>query len=217
MPQKYTWKHFLTKARESLDLISDPQTEEEWVSATYDDLAARAVTAWRDDNPIVVKSWNQLDTAAKQAIASPSSVTKVGKLAFKYMKVAGFMSLVMKLPSGHKLIYPKAHVKKDKEKGWGSSIYFWGVIPNSGGKWGWCSTYGGKLLENCTQATAGDVMRHGMECAEKEGYLAFMLVHDEILTLMESGQTHERLCKQAPWMKGLPLAAEGGQLPFYKK
>ena len=195
--------------------------EVQWSHLAYDDLADRAVTAWRENNPIIVQSWAQLDKAAKKAIQNPRTIVKVGKLAFCYKKVAGFNALLLKLPSGHKLVYPKAKVTKNRARGWGEVVEFWGVIPNSGGKWGWCSTYGGKLLENATQATAGDVMRHGMKCAEDEGYLAFMLVHDEILTLMKSGQNHKRLCellcKLAPWMTGLPLAAEGGQLPFYKK
>lgn len=201
--------------------ILTPPTEDDWTHLAYDDLADRAVTAWRSNNPIIVASWRLLDQAAKTAIAKPRKIVKVGKLAFCYKKVAGFPALLLKLPSGHKLVYPKAYVKKDPKKGWGDSIYFWGVIPNSGGKWGWCSTYGGKLLENATQATAGDVMRYGMKCAEDAGYKAFMLVHDEILTLMEPNQSHKELCKllcqHDTWMGGLPLSAEGGQLEFYKK
>jgi DNA polymerase bacteriophage-type len=199
-------------------------TWEERVNATYDDLADRAVTAWREANPIIVASWRQLDDAAKGAINSPGAVYKVGKLALKFFSKMPWVggALIIKLPSGHKLVYPKARVVPNKSRGWGTVIEFWGVIPNSGGQWGWCSTYGGKCLENCTQATAGDVMRHGMECAEGAGYQAFMLVHDEILTLMSNPQqTHEELCnllcRLAPWMDGLPLAAEGGRLPFYKK
>ena len=197
-------------------------TEEKYSHCAYDDLADRAVTAWRENNPIIVASWRALDDAAKKAILEPGTVQRVGKLAFCYKKVAGFDALLLKLPSGHKLVYPQAKVVKNTSRGWGTEITFFGIIPNSGGQWGTCRTYGGKLLENATQATAGDVMRHGMKCAENAGYPAFMLVHDEILTLISNpDQTHEELCdllcQLAGWMKGLPLAAEGGQLPFYKK
>ena len=207
---------------ESYGFSPSPEMVEEFpgdADAAFDDLAQRAVTAWRTSNPIITQSWRDLDDAAKKAIRTPGLVTKVGKLAFRFQEVGGFKALLLKLPSGHKLVYPRAKVVARKD--WGDEIQFWGVIPNTGGKWGWCSTYGGKLLENATQAAAGDVMRHGMKCAEDAGYDAFMLVHDEILTLMQPDQTHEELCdllcKLAPWMKGLPLAAEGGQLPFYKK
>jgi DNA polymerase len=77
------------------------------------------------------------------------------------------------------------------------------------------------LLENATQAAAGDVMREGMLAAEAEGYEPFMLVHDEMLATKQPGQTHERLCEllctMPAWAKGLPLAAEGSTIPFYKK
>ena len=195
-------------------------TQEEWEDAAYDDLAQRAVMAWREANPITTASWKKLDTAAKNAIRSPGSVHTVGKLKVTFRTVGGFKALLIKLPSGHKLVYPKACIKPDGK--FGPEIEFWGIIPMTGGRWGWCRTHGGKLFENCSQATAGDVMRHGMKCAEDAGYLAFMLVHDEILTLQaDPSQTHERLCdllcQKADWMEGLPLAAEGGTLPYYKK
>lgn len=201
----------------------DPQ-EYEWedlVNATYDDLAERAVYAWRAANPIIVKSWRDLEKAAKFCINNPGTIKTVGQIKFIYKKVAGFKALLAKLPSGHKLVYPKARIVERED--WGEEIQFWGILPQTGGKnWGWCSTYGGKLLENLTQSAAGDVMREGMKSAWAEGYRAFMLVHDELLTIQrDPSQTHERLCellcKKQKWMTGLPLAAEGSIIPFYKK
>jgi DNA polymerase len=136
-------------------------------------------------------------------------------------KIANFMALCICLPSGHLIIYPKVEIVTHSAKFWTSQIRFWGVMPNTGGKWGWCYTYGGKLLENATQATAGDIMREGMLAAEKAGYQPFMLVHDEILCCQLHGQTHEELCKllctMTSWADGLPLAAEGATIPHYKK
>lgn len=199
----------------------DPETEEEWSHFTYDDLADRAVTAWRADNPIIVKSWRELDVAAKSAIENPGETFTVGKLQFCMKDTLGYPCLFMKLPSGHFLCYPKAQVEPNTAKGWGTHIRFWGIIPNSGGNWGWCSTYGGKLLENATQACAGDIMREGMYSAETAGYLPFMLVHDELLAFQLPGQTHQELCRllctMPGWAKGLPLDAEGSTIPFYKK
>lgn len=205
----------------------------QWLHFTYDALADRAVSTWREQNPMVVSSWRQLDNIAKKVIEEPllklnsgsDKILTVGKLQLAclgtdYTGLPG-NTLCIKLPSGHYLQYPKARVVKNKTRGWGTVIEFWGIIPNSGGKWGWCSTYGGKLLENATQATAGDIMRHGMSQAEKKGYLPFMLVHDEMLATQVEGQTHdemcELLCSKPAWMKGLPLAAEGSTIPFYKK
>ena len=196
------------------------ESQEAWVDAAYDDLAQRAVMAWREANPITTASWKLLDAAAKNVINAPGSTQQVGKLLVQFKKVGGFWALVILLPSGHKLIYPRARIEPDGK--YGPEIEFWGIIPMTGGRWGWCRTHGGKLFENCSQATAGDVMRHGMKCADDAGYEAFMLVHDEILTLQDGlCQTHEELCdllcQKADWMDGLPLAAEGGTLPYYKK
>jgi len=199
----------------------DPQTDEEWASFAYDDLADRAVTTWRAENPKVVASWRQIEVAAKEAIEKPNSLHKVGKLTITCTKIANFMALCICLPSGHLIIYPKVEIVTHSAKFWTSQIRFWGVMPNTGGKWGWCYTYGGKLLENATQATAGDIMREGMLAAEKAGYQPFMLVHDEILCCQLHGQTHEELCKllctMPSWADGLPLAAEGATIPHYKK
>jgi len=223
IPAKYNTDEFYQKRTMEANKwpTLDPQTEEEWSHFTFDDLADRAVTAWREANPTIVKSWRQLDVAAKSAIENPGETFTVGKLAFCMKETLGYPCLFMKLPSGHFLCYPRATVEQNTAKGWGTHIRFWGVVPNSGGTWGWCSTYGGKLLENATQATAGDVMREGMYAAESAGYQPFMLVHDEMLTLQLAGQTHEELCRllctMPGWAKGLPLDAEGSTIPFYKK
>ena len=212
--ESFNWEPSSTMVEEYAGVAKGDKGYEEALDATYDDLAQRAVDGWRKENPIVVKAWRGIDKAAKAAISTPDSVHTVGKLKFKFTDVSGFNALIVHLPSGHCLTYPDAKVVDD-------NIEFWGVQPNTGGKWGWCRTYGGKLLENATQGAAGDIMRNGMECAEAAGYPAFMLVHDEILTVAKPGQTHEELCELlctiAPWMEGLPLDAEGGTIPYYKK
>lgn len=225
IPAKYQTEEFMTR-KVCVDnnwFTLTPETDAEWANFAFDDLADRAVSTWRENNPKIVKMWRQLDDAAKQAIREPGTRAKAGRIEFMMMgeDVLGFPALGMRLPSGHHLIYPQASVEKNESRGWGTQIRFWGVIPNSGGQWGWCYTYGGKLLENATQATAGDVMREGMLAAEAEGYQPFMLVHDEMLAIQRAGQTHERLCEllctMPAWADGLPLAAEGSTIPFYKK
>lgn len=225
VPEKYQSMEYLVR-RACVDNewhTINPETEAEWASFTLDELADRAVSTWRKNNPKVVAMWRQLDDAAKAAIESPGTRTNAGRINFMQLKddVLGFPALGMQLPSGHYLIYPMASVVPNESRGWGTQIRFWGVIPNTGGQWGWCYTYGGKLLENATQATAGDVMREGMMAAEADGYEPFMLVHDEMLAIQKPGQTHERLCEllctMPAWADGLPLKAEGSTIPFYKK
>ena len=223
IPEKFLKQEFVEEKtmRDNKWTTLKPETHEEWVHFTYDDLADRAVTRWREENPTVVASWRKLDDAAKAAINTPNTIFEVGKLKLASMTIANFNALCIKLPSGHYLVYPKASVVPNEAKGWGTQIRFWGVVPNTGGTWGWCYTYGGKLLENATQGAAGDVMREGMLAAEAEGYEPFMLVHDEMLATQKIGQTHERLCQllctMPAWADGLPLDAEGSTIPHYKK
>ena len=100
----------------------------------------------------------------------------------------------------------------------GEEIQFWG---KKDGRWCWESTYGGKLLENATQAVAGDIMVNGAINASNLGYEIFMLVHDQALSEMKEGQSIEQfcdaLCDLPEWADGLPIEAEGGVIPYYLK
>lgn len=204
-------------------------TPQEWVDLCYDDLAFKAITAWRKSNPEIVAAWRSLDTAAKDALRNPGKIFKgTDKISFGVTEKPGFRALVLKLPSGHTLIYPKAKLVWKGEEGvavnwddnYNTEIQFWGKIPVKN-SWGWCKTYGGKLLENATQGVCGDFMGHGAATAQKHGYEAFMLVHDELVGPQHEGQDHQTLCKHLcnlpAWAKGMPLDAEGETIPFYKK
>jgi len=211
--------------------VADPHnpTTEEWADLTYDDLADRAVTAWRSDNPEIVAAWKSLDIAAKKAIQNPGRIFHgTDKLSFGVTTKPGFRALVMRLPSGHTLIYPKPRliwkggpdVEKDPNDWFNIGIQFWGKLPMKS-TWGWCDTYGGKLLENATQAICGDFMANGACNAWVAGYDIFMLVHDEAIAERHEGHTSEGLCKLLcdlpDWADGMPLEADGNLIPFYKK
>jgi hypothetical protein len=88
-------------------------------------------------------------------------------------------------------------------------------------KWQRIGTYGGSLVENAVQAIAGDLMTHGALEADRQGFKIFMLVHDQALAEWEPGQDLDDFCKALctlpDWAEGLPLEAEGGLVPFYKK
>ncbi len=88
-------------------------------------------------------------------------------------------------------------------------------------KWQRIGTYGGSLVENAVQAIAGDLMTYGALEADRKGFKIFMLVHDQALAEWEPGQDPDdfcrALCSLPDWAEGLPLEAEGGLVPFYKK
>lgn len=204
--------------------LLDITDQEHFRHFCYDEIAIRAVTAWREDNPGIVASWKAIDHAAKSAIKHKGQVFTVGRLKFQYGNLGGFNALRIRLPSGNFLVYPKAKIEDehDYERDWTKkTIKFWGIIPNSGGKWGWCSTYGGKILENCTQGESGNIMKYGMLNAERANFPPNMTVHDEMLSKKRGNQTANQLClllcDMPDCYEGLPLAAEGKEMPCYSK
>jgi len=171
------------------------------------------VAAWRAKHKKVVSYWYDMERAAKNAILHKGKVFDVrGHIKFMVRDVEGMEFLLMRLPSGRKLAYPKPRLCGDRIAFFGNTI---------GTNWGDCSTWGGSLVENAVQAVAADIMANGSHRAEKEGYAIATLIHDQALAYHGEGQTSERfveLLTQLPsWAAGLPIEAEGGVVPFYKK
>lgn len=229
-------------------LVKNPDvpTDQEWYDLAYDDLAFRAVTAFREDNPAIKAAWKSIDTAAKDATRNPGKTfygTK--KIKFRVTEKLGFRALVMFLPNKHNLIYPLPKlVWKGKEKdgepdinnNFKTQITFFGKIdeamkgnadprfPKMTG-WGRCKTYGGSLLENATQAICGDLTANGAVNAWKAGWLPYMLIHDEAIAPakkdgdleLQTKKLCNLLCNLPDWAEGFPLEAEGNIIPFYMK
>lgn len=91
-------------------------------------------------------------------------------------------------------------------------------------QWRTENTYGGKLVENVTQATARELLCEKMLQAEKCGLPLFLHVHDEMGAEVKAsaGEKALRLMKvimsTAPkWCKTLPLEAEGFVGERYRK
>lgn len=110
--------------------------------------------------------------------------------------------------------------KKDPKARIGEAITFFGQLPMKA-IWGRVSTYGGKLAENATMGVETDVMMHGLIQAEEAGYEVASVIHDEAVSYLRPGQTIEEfinhLTDLPEWGAGLPVVAEGGIIPFYKK
>lgn len=187
-----------------------------WKMGRYDlpkGLEDIAVKAWREKHKKVVSFWYEMERAAKSAIIHKGKIVKAGKfIQFLVKDIEGMPFLLMRLPSGRKLAYPRPRISADRITFFGNTV---------GVNWGDVSTWGGSLLENAVQAVAADIMAHGAHKAEGEGYEIATLIHDQALAFHAEGQTAERfvelLTDLPPWADGLPIAAEGGVVPFYKK
>ena len=86
----------------------------------------------------------------------------------------------------------------------------------------WCpqTTYGGKLVENITQAVARDVMAESMLLLEEEGYEIVLTVHDEIISEVEHGTVErfkEVMEKPPTWGQDIPIQVEAYEATRYRK
>jgi DNA polymerase len=189
------------------------------------EMAEIAVETFREVRNKVARLWPACDKAAKQAIQNPGKWFRAGdKLAFARTTVqpCGIDYLVMRLPSGRTLAYPRPAIEMVEKFGkMREQITFYGLLPGKKVKWGRISTYGGKLVENATQATAADFMGHGAHIAEQRGFEICALVHDEAIAYEHPTLTIddfvEALTTLPDWAEGMPLAAEGKIIPYYLK
>ena len=83
-------------------------------------------------------------------------------------------------------------------------------------------TYGGKLVENCTQAVARDLLAEAMLRMEKKGLNIVAHVHDEVLLEVPIGSISvEEVCgimNQPPrWAEGMPIESAGYKGKYYYK
>lgn len=196
----------------------------------YNDMPAgledTAVGAFRKKHKAVVRYWTDVDKAAKRAIANPGNVVRLKpsdnapEVQFSVKELGGMPFLLIRLPSGRKLAYPRPRVRPSSKFEGATEIVFFGKIGQTA-NWGDVSTYGGKLVENITQAVANDIMFNGLHNAESAGYETASIIHDEALDYLKPGQTPEEfvalLTDLPAWADGLPIAAEGDLVPFYKK
>lgn len=169
--------------------------------------------AWRDAHPATVSLWKAAGDSVRLAIKNPGETFPIGP----HLKVRRDGAwLRIRLPSGRYLCYINPSVDDDGQ------ITYFGVNQYTR-QWGRIKTYGGKIIENCTQAFARDVLVYNMPAIERAGYEIVLSVHDELLT--ETPDTPEfnadvlgQMMATAPvWAKGMPLAAAGFETLRYRK
>lgn len=138
-------------------------------------------------------------------------------LAREFDPATGMDALTIRLHSGRKLYYVKPHPAKNR---FGSdSLGYWGVNQTNK-RWARQETYGGKLVENITQATARDCLAEAIERLEAAGYPVVFHVHDEVIIDCSHGSLEEviAIMSQPPaWAPDLPLTADGWECDYFKK
>lgn len=190
--------------------------------------------AWREANPEIVDLWYACERAAKDAVRNKTSVVlsvAAGRAKITFAYEAGF--LFIQLPSGRRLAYVKPRIETEdlyRETSAGGRY----VVASAGSltyegldqktkQWTRLSTYGGKLVENITQAVARDCLREAMLALAAEDFPQLFTVHDEIVleahrdSLHTLDQAEEIMGRPIPWAPGLPLRGDGFETRYYMK
>ncbi|EDU7785077.1 DNA polymerase [Salmonella enterica subsp. enterica serovar Oranienburg] len=166
---------------------------------------------WRRAHPATCDFWYELERTVRAAIATPQKTLYCG-----YLKVRRDGAwLRIQLPSGRALCYPSPSIEK-------GNITYQGVNSYSR-KWQRLKTYGGKLVENVTQAAAREVLAGNMPLIEDAGYSIVLTVHDEVIC--EAPDTDDfndkalsaLLSTNPEWAPDIPLNAGGFEAYHYRK
>ena len=184
--------------------------------------ASKVKRAWRATNRSIVEFWKELEGAAIAAVRAPGAVLNVGRL-----RVASSPTcLAVGLPSARLIRYwqPSVEVTVKSVK-WinedgevvesdieGPELRFFsqndartGMSPET--------TYGGKLVENATQAVARDLLAEALLRVDPI-YPVVMHVHDSIASEVPEGtgdvdEFCEIMSAVPKWATGCPIDADG--------
>ena len=179
------------------------------------------VELWRQASPKIKELWYTVEKAAVYTVTTGNPMTIDHGITFRLEvdPFYGYRYMTIELPSGRKLFYPDPHIKLnnfDKE-----AVHFKTQLNNT---WVTESTYGGKLVENITQAVARDCLALTLMRLYDNGLSAIMHIHDEAVIEVPKDEADEYLdivektfALPIPWAEGLVLTAAGFTNDYYMK
>lgn len=179
------------------------------------------VELWRQASPKIKELWYTVEKAAVYTVTTGNPMTIDHGITFRLEvdPFYGYRYMTIELPSGRKLFYPDPHIKLnnfDKE-----AVHFKTQLNNA---WVTESTYGGKLVENITQAVARDCLALTLMRLSENGLPAIMHIHDEAVIEVPKDEADEYLdivektfALPILWAEGLVLTAAGFTNDYYMK
>ena len=181
-----------------------------------EDEEKETVDKWRAANQRIVRFWKDVEQAAMGAVCYPETIQVVRYLTFRMHE--GW--LLCRLPSGREIAYPEAKLDAGK---FGNCIKYKGVDQTTN-KWTWLETFGGKLVENITQAVARDCLGNVLERLDTYGHHVVFHVHDEVIVEERKEHAEKELetvllffSDPPAWAEDLPLRGAGYLTDFYLK
>lgn len=178
---------------------TQPNGEVKKVSG-YGSTSKKIVADFRAQNKDIVALWAKLDAGFKGSVGTDFEI---------------------QLPSGRSLRYQKVRcevrIEKDDKTGLPrrKSVF----TADVGGRRN--VFYGGKLVENATQAAARDVFSFHLLLLEDSGFTILFTAHDEVILECPIDKTVkevEELMSTCPdWLRGCSISAEGKEVLRYEK
>lgn len=184
-----------------------------------DEEAKKHINNWRKANPKITSYWTNIEALAVKAVAEPGTLQRMRNVGFKKVGSGNTSFLFCILPSGRYITYHRPRLVESKFDRY--QIEYMGVNSMTK-KYTRQRTYGGKLVENITQAAAMDCMADKMIEINTAGYPLVLMVHDEIISdtpkSYGSIEAFNKIMETVPrWAEGLPVAADGYEAHRYKK
>ena len=179
----------------------------------------QTVRLWREANPHIVRLWAIVEKAAIAAIKTGNAVTIHRGITVRFR----WGMLLITLPSGRTICYPRARVGKEYDDGWRGDheVIEYEGLNQVTKKWETLRTYGGKLVENIVQATARDILGIVMLRARREKLPIVFHVHDEIIVEAPIDRpladVEALFSEPIDWCRDLPLKGAGYSTPYYLK
>ena len=184
----------------------------------------RAMGAEGDDKTLqlLVNTWRRANARIVQLWATMQDAVDGGGKVGPHIKITRRGdTMKMHLPSGRAINYHgvkwERYVVIDPDTG--RKVFKEGWRYNDPKKGGArIGTYGGRLVENATQAIARDVLAEALVRLDAAGYAVVGHVHDEVIVESTELERISQLMTVTPrWGRGLPLDAEGFVCSRYKK
>jgi DNA polymerase len=187
--------------------------------------------AWRKEHPASVNYWYDMERAAIKAVETGREV-ECRDISFKMTDEW----LAMRLPDGKRIWYwapelrltmPSWHQPGIKEKCSNGTCDCepkpqLTYMAQKFGAWRRVSTYGGKLVENATQATARQILVPAMKRVRRHGYPIILSVYDEVVCDVPKGhgtlkEFEEILGEREGFFRDWPIGVDCWEGERYRK
>ena len=198
-------RDFLTWMRKQKGFSQSGLSDEAWI------VCDSFKRLWREAQPATSSWWKELEEVCVNAVNYPGNTFECRR--HKIRRDGAWLRI--RLPSGRYLCYPSPQLDDGK-------LSYMGINQYSR-QWARLRTYGGKLVENITQAAARDILASSMQSIEDSGYEIVLTVHDEIIAeapdsdKFNSDDLAALMSTPPSWAEGLPLAAAGFEAYRYRK